>query len=168
MSEQITVASEHTLQNPLDLLEGVLSNLNWLFERRSDDEVAAEAPGQWSHYGLFFSWSSELNALYFSCSPDFKAPSNKLNQIYELVCRINERLWMGYFSLENHDNTLLFRHTLLLHGLHTFSVKNAEEMINLALKAWEEYFPAFQFVIWGGKTPLQALESCMFDCQGEA
>jgi hypothetical protein len=41
-------------------------------------------------------------------------------------------------------------------------------MVDIALTECERFFPAFQFVLWGGKPPAEALEAAMLDCVGEA
>ena len=54
--------------NPLDILEQIIASNEWAFERRSDGEMAAEAPGKWCDYGLHFSWSHEISAMAFTCA----------------------------------------------------------------------------------------------------
>ena len=72
-------ASLHTeidrVINPLDVLEQIIAGNEWVFERRSDEEMAAEAPGKWCDYGLHFSWSSEMSAMAFTCAFDLKVPA---------------------------------------------------------------------------------------------
>jgi len=41
-------------------------------------------------------------------------------------------------------------------------------MLAEALAACERYFPAFQFVVWAGKSPAEAMAAAMFDTDGEA
>ena len=41
-------------------------------------------------------------------------------------------------------------------------------MIDSALTKCERFYPAFQFVLWGGKKPAEALEAAMLDCAGMA
>ena len=41
-------------------------------------------------------------------------------------------------------------------------------MVDIALTECERFFPAFQFVLWGGKSPGDALAAAMLDCVGEA
>jgi hypothetical protein len=48
------VTSAADVANPLDVIEQIISSNEWAFERRNDAEMAAEAPGQWSDYGLYF------------------------------------------------------------------------------------------------------------------
>ena len=40
--------------------------------------------------------------------------------------------------------------------------------LGCALDACERYFPAFQIVVWAGKSAREAMESAMFETSGEA
>ena len=43
-----TLASSHdTAANPLDIMEQIVIANDWACDRRSDSEMAAEAPGRW-------------------------------------------------------------------------------------------------------------------------
>ena len=37
-----------------------------------------------------------------------------------------------------------------------------------AIHACERYYPAFQFVVWAGKSAPEAMSAAMFDTEGEA
>jgi hypothetical protein len=41
-------------------------------------------------------------------------------------------------------------------------------MVDIAITECERFFPAFQFVLTGGKTPDEALTAAMLECAGEA
>ena len=41
-------------------------------------------------------------------------------------------------------------------------------LLNLALEACEHYYPAFQFVLWGGKTAEDAIAAAVLECAGQA
>ncbi len=56
MSAVQSTVSERS-SNPLDMMEQIVAANDWVFDRRSDSEMAAEAPGKWCDYGLYFSWS---------------------------------------------------------------------------------------------------------------
>jgi len=43
-----------------------------------------------------------------------------------------------------------------------------EDLVEVALNEAERFFPAFQFVIWGGKTAEEAVAASMLDVAGEA
>ena len=154
--------------NPLDILEQIIAANEWAFERRSDGEMAAEAPGKWCDYGLHFSWSHEISAMSFTCAFDMKVPAERREKVYELLALANERLWIGHFGIEAEDGVPVFRHSVLLRGSPSASAESLEDMVDIAITECERFFPAFQFVLWGGKAPAEALQAAMLDCVGEA
>jgi hypothetical protein len=154
--------------NPLDILEQIVTSNEWVFDRRSDAEMAAEAPGKWCDYGLYFSWSHEISAMHFSCAFDLKVPPEKREKLFELLAMANEKLWIGHFGLDTDDGVPVFRHSVLLRGAPGASAESLEDMVDIALTECERFFPAFQFVLWGGKAPAEALQAAMLDCVGEA
>ena len=167
MSGLLALEREHAI-NPLDILEQIVTANEWSFERRSDGEMAAEAPGKWCDYGLYFSWSSEISAMHFSCAFDLKVPPEGRTKLFELLALANEKLWIGHFGLESEDGVPVFRHSVLLRGAPGASAESLEDMVDIALTECERFFPAFQFVLWGGKAPADALQAAMLDCVGEA
>ncbi|WP_428532712.1 YbjN domain-containing protein [Rhodopila sp.] len=154
--------------NPLDVMEQIVAANEWEFDRRSDSEMAAEAPGQWCHYGLYFNWSHEISVLHFTCAFDLKAPETQRAALYELVALANEKLWLGHFGLEGDDAMPVFRHAVLLRGAGGASAESLEDLVDIAMTECERFFPAFQFVLWGGKPTADALAAAMLDCAGEA
>ena len=154
--------------NPLDILEQIIASNEWAFERRSDGEMAAEAPGKWCDYGLHFSWSHEISAMAFTCAFDMKVPAEARDKLYELLALANDRLWIGHFGIEAEDGVPVFRHSVLLRGAQGASAESLEDMVDIAITECERFFPAFQFVLWGGKAPAEALAASMLDCVGEA
>lgn len=167
MSATLTRFSE-TAANPIDVMEQIISANEWSFDRRSDQEMAAEAPGRWCDYGLFFNWSPEINAMHFTCTFDLKVPEKQRGSLYELLALANERLWIGHFGMDTQDGMPVFRHAVLLRGAPGASAESLEDMIDIAITECERFFPAFQFVLWGGKTPADALAAAMLECEGEA
>ncbi len=154
--------------NPLDVVEQIIAANEWAFERRSDGEMAAEAPGKWCDYGLYFSWSHEISAMHFSCAFDLKVPANRRDKLFELLALANEKLWIGHFGLETDEGVPVFRHSVLLRGAPGASAESLEDLVDIALTECERFFPAFQFVLWGGKGAEDALAAAMLDCVGEA
>ena len=154
--------------NPLDIVEQLVAANEWAFDRRTATEMAAEAPGRWCDYGLYFSWSREISAMHFTCAFDLKVPEKRRNALWELLALANERLWIGHFGLESEDGMPVFRHAVLLRGAPGASAESLEDMVDIAITECERFFPAFQFVLWGGKTPQDALAAAMLECVGEA
>ncbi len=88
--------------------------------------------------------------------------------LYELLALANEKLWIGHFGMDSDDGMPLFRHSVLLRGARGASAESLEDMVDIAITECERFYPAFQFVLWGGKTPADALAAAMLECVGEA
>jgi hypothetical protein len=168
MSAYIGSDTHERSANPLDVIEQIIAANEWAFDRRSESEMAAEAPGKWCDYGLYFSWSHEISAMHFSCAFDLKVPAAKREKLFELLAMANEKLWIGHFGIDSDDGVPVFRHSVLLRGAPGASAESLEDMVDIALTECERFFPAFQFVLWGGKAPAEALQAAMLDCVGEA
>ena len=83
---------------------------------------------------------------------------------------INEQLWIGHFEMWASSGMVLFRHAALLEaaGEPALTLDQAEMLIEAALDECERFYPVFQFVLWGDKTPAEAIAAAMIETQGEA
>jgi hypothetical protein len=154
--------------NPLAVVEDIASDNNWAFERSGEDEVTIVTKGQWTDYQLSFTWMSEIEALHLACAFDMKIPPARRPEVQRLVAAINEQLWIGHFDLWTHTGMIMYRQALVLPNRMTASTAQCEIMVDGALHACERYFPAFQFVVWAGKSAQEAMNAAMFDTEGEA
>jgi hypothetical protein len=48
------------------------------------------------------------------------------------------------------------------------SAAQCEALLHLAVEACEHYYPAFQFVLWGGKSAREAMAAALFEVAGQA
>ena len=159
---------ETAANNPLDILEELVSANEWPFDRSSSDEMVVEATGRWCDYRMFFVWREDVHALYFTCAFDMRIPENRRGEITDLLALVNEKLWLGHFDLCSGDNMPMFRHTLLTRGWQRLSVEQLEDLVDIALCECERFYPAFQFVIWAGHSPHDAMSMSIMDTVGEA
>ena len=60
------------------------------------------------------------------------------------------------------------RHGLMLGDDGLLTIAQAQTVIEAAIDECDRFYPAFQFILWGDKTPAEALASAMVDAQGEA
>ncbi len=81
---------------------------------------------------------------------------------------INQRLPIGHFDLWPDDGMVMFRQALPLRGGPGVSLEQLQDLIEVALDECGRYYPAFQFVIWGGTTASEAMAAALFDTVGEA
>lgn len=167
MSISLVYEDEPTI-NPLDLVEQVVAANDWAFDRRSDEELAAEVPGKWCNYSFYFAWREDMGAMHFTCAFDMKVPEAKRRDIAELLVIVNEKMWLGHFGLWEDEGVPMFRHTALLKGPMGLSPEQAEDLVDIAVTECERFYPAFQFVIWGGKSARDAVAASLLDTVGEA
>ena len=46
--------------------------------------------------------------------------------------------------------------------------EQVEDIVDIAISECERFYPAFQLVVWGGKTPAEAMATAMIEPIGEA
>src|SRR5580693_8224977 len=154
--------------NPLDVVEHMAAGNNWPFERAGEDEIGLVVTGRWTNYQVSFTWMGDIEALHLACAFDMKVPELRLPHVQQLIGLINEQLWIGHFDVWAQNGVVMFRHALLLAGGGVASDRQCEALFASALDSCERYFPAFQFVIWAGKSARESMDSAMFETSGEA
>ena len=154
--------------HPLSVVENIASDNNWMFERSVEDEITIASKGQWTDYQLSFTWMAEIEALHLACAFDMKIPEARRAEVQRLIAAINEQLWLGHFDIWTHTGMVMHRQALVLPGGITASGPQCESMLAGAIHACERYFPAFQFVVWAGKSTQDAMAAALFDTEGEA
>lgn len=160
-------ASYDHFSNPVDMVEQLATINDWAFERSAPEELSLSISGSWCDYHLSFTWRDDLEALHLACAFDCKIAKPRLGEMYRLIALINEQLWLGHFDLWREDGMLLYRHGLLLAGGRTHE-SQCEALLRAALEACERYYQSFQFVLWAGKSPEEALAASLFETQGQA
>ena len=154
--------------NPLEVVERVASTNGWSFERAGEDEITILVAGKWSDYQVSYTWMFDIEALHLACAFELKVPERSRGEVQQLISLINEQMWVGHFDLWVQDGLVMYRHALVLAGGVEASGRQCEALLATALDACERHFQAFQFVVWAGKTPRQALDAMMFQTSGEA
>ena len=154
--------------NPLDVVEQLASGNDWSFEREGDDEITILIAGKWTDYQVSFTWMDELEALHLACAFELKVPERRRVEVQQLIASMNEQMWVGHFDLWSKDGMVMFRHALVLAGGLEPSNDQCKAVIGTALDSCERYFPAFQFVLWAGKSAREAMDAAMFETSGEA
>src|SRR5215467_1147181 len=154
--------------NPVDVVERLAAGHEWAFARASDDEVTLMIAGRWTDYQVSFTWMPQIEALHLACAFDLRVPKHRSADMIELAALINEQLWVGHFDVWFNDGVIMFRHPLVLGGGIAAADTQCEKLLGMALDSCERHYQAFQFVLWAGKSPREALESIMFETRGEA
>lgn len=153
---------------PVEMLANLFAARGWPCEMVSDDEMTGEVQGSWANYQLRAIWRAEDGVLQFLCLPDIRVTDDKRAAAYELLCLVNEQMWLGHFDIWSNGDVLLYRHGALLSDEGRLSLDMAQSLVECAIDECDRFYPAFQFVLWGDKSPRAALEAAMVDAAGEA
>ena len=154
---------------PIDMLERYFAAHGWTAER-DDDEIVAKVKGSWTEYELRAIWREDDSVLQFLAFPDVRVADHARPAMYEAIGLVNEQLWIGHFELWSSSGILLYRHAAVISGDEepALSLDGAELIVESAIDECERFYPVFQFVLWGGKTPKEALAAALIETQGEA
>lgn len=153
--------------DPLDVVEHVLTAENLPFDRTEDGDLAFSLAGDWKDYELWFAWRPEGECLQLCLSMDLTVKPSQRAAAFELLAAVNPRVWLGHFELWD-DGEIVFRHGMPLMTNEQPSLAQAAAMIDVAVECADRFYPAFDFLVRGSKSPQDAIAACMFETVGEA
>jgi hypothetical protein len=156
--------------SPIHTLASWFAAQGMVHERIGEEEVVAAADGAWGKYELRAIWREDDRVLQFLAFPDVTVQPDKFVLMYETLNLINEQMWLGHFELWTGSGTLVFRHATLLEMADGPAIDpdQADALVESALGELDRFYPVFQFVLWGGKSPAEALTAAMVETHGEA
>lgn len=164
--------SEHYLDttdvHPIDLVEHVAEHHAWEFDRIHDDQIAMAVVGQWRTYSITLAWSSYDETLRLICTFEMEPPEARLPQLYETLNAVNDQCWAGAFTFWAEQKLMVWRYGLVLSGEQVASPEQIDTLINAAVMSAERYYPAFQLVVWGDRSPADALQVAIAEAYGRA
>lgn len=167
--------------DPLDMVETILTDEGLTFERTGEGELIFSLTGDWKTYDLWFSWRPEGDCLQLCCALDMRVEPELVTALYELLSLVNQRVWFGHFELyhdvpgamdaledDSPSIDIVFRHTLVSTPMERPGQIQTAHMINSAAEAVDRFYPAFDFLLKGAKSPAEAMTACLFETVGEA
>ena len=164
---EVMVKDHDVVLNPLDLVERIVRSHEWPFDRYTRDEMNVGVEGCWTRYHLWFAWQNTQQALQFSCAFDLKVPQDKLLGTHSLLAIMNEKLWLGHFDVWDKEGLIIYRNSSII-DRNNLNLENVETLLLDAVNSIDLYFPAFQYILWAGKTSEEALSTVLFETRGEA
>lgn len=145
-NEQIKIDLYDDVANPLDGVEEIMMNNDWVYNRIADDEMSVTISSEQGHYTLRFLWQEEFSAMQLCCMPDITIAPSKQDIAAQTLQSINSGLWLGHFDLQKDsksapDMIICFRHTSLFRGnVETSGVEHMEDVIDIAIAECERYY----------------------------
>ncbi len=168
MKSLLTPDIEDDSGHPLDLVEDLAAANDWGCERQGD-EITAAVPGSYCEFQLRFFWREEERILQIACVFDGRIAEARRAAVYEAIGLINERIWLGHFELWSDEGVVMYRHAVYVESDDGgIGGGHLALLIETALGEAERFYPVFQFVVWGGRSPREALDAALLETAGEA
>ena len=164
----MNLAIETPESGPLDTIERIALRADLEAQRVNEDELHVTLTGSWRDVSVWFAWREEAQVLQIGAPLDLKVPKGCRAQIHELLALINERLWLGHFDHWEGEHGLIYRNGAVLAAGQAMEQGQAEILLRGAVEAFEKFYPAFNYVIWGGKSAREAIDACVLETVGNA
>ncbi|MCQ8185031.1 YbjN domain-containing protein [Parvularcula maris] len=163
-----TIGFQGIEADPIDMIESLAHAKDLDAQRVDDTEVHLCLAGSWRDISLWFSWREEAGVLQVGAPLEIKVPPIRKPEVLKLMAQINERLWLGHFDLWEEDGSLVYRNGAVLEPGHGISAGQAEALLRGARDAFEQFYPAFNYVVWGGKDASEAIAAAVLQPAGTA
>lgn len=154
--------------HPIDIVESLAAHHDWEFDRVTDDQIAMAVEGQWRTYSLTLAWSAQDETLRLICTFEMEPPEGRLTPLYDVLNRCNDMVWNGAFTYWVEQKLMVWRYGLVLAGGQTAGPEQIDRLISSAVLASERFYPAFQLVGWGDKSPEAAMQVAIAEAYGRA
>ncbi|WP_164658286.1 YbjN domain-containing protein [Tropicibacter sp. Alg240-R139] len=164
LSEQYLEEDIH----PIDIVEHLAEHHDWEFDRIGDDQIAMAVEGQWRTYSITLAWSGYDETLRMVCTFEMEPPEEALPKLYELINAMNDQCWAGGFTYWAAQQLMVYKYGLVLAGGQVASPEQIDTMINAAVLSAERYYPAIQLMVYGGRSPAEAMQVAIAEAYGRA
>jgi hypothetical protein len=154
--------------HPIDIVETLANEHAWEFDRVTDDQIAMAVEGQWRTYSLTLAWSAQDETLRLICTFEMEPPLDRRPQLFDVLNRCNDMVWTGAFTYWEDQKLMVWRYGLCLAGGQFAGPEQIDRLISSAVLASERFYPAFQMVSWGDKTPAEAMHVAIAEAYGRA
>lgn len=163
--------SEHIFDDeihPIDIVEHLATFNEWDFDRIADDQIAMAVEAQWRTYSITLAWSAYDETLRMVCTFEMEPPEEKLAGLYELLNLVNDQCWAGAFTYWAEQKLMVYRYGLVLSGGQIASAEQIDTLIGAAVTSAERYYPAIQMLVWGDRSPEEAMKVAIAEAYGRA
>jgi len=159
---------DHATGDPIDLIEALAEASNIESQRVDETEVHVCLGGAWKDISLWFSWRPDAQVLQIGAPLELKVPGTREAEVHKLLALVNERLWIGHFDLWGQEGGIVYRNGVVLSDEQGMAPNQAESLLRAAQEAFDQYYPAFNFCVWGGRTAQESLAACVLKPMGSA
>lgn len=159
------------IATPLDVLVRIAEDCDWPYERVSEQVLTVDVEGRWAPCTLKFEWLEASEAMRFSIISDLKVSEIMRPRIAELLLDINNKCWMGHFSVTPKAKTIVFSQTCLMKGIPFASLDTMETLVDAGINEFDRFYPMIQGAMVSTSMPandVSMFSSELFQTMGEA
>ncbi|WP_137699578.1 type III secretion system chaperone family protein [Marimonas lutisalis] len=154
--------------HPIDIVETLAAHHDWDFDRIADDQIAMAVEGQWRTYSITLAWSPYDETLRMVCSFEMEPPEDRIPALLDGLNAVNDQCWAGAFTYWAEQKLMVYRYGLVLAGGQIASPEQIDTMIGAAVLSAERFYPAFQLIVWAGRSTEEALQVAIAEAYGRA
>ena len=151
----------------LDSVEAVLMSQSRPYER-VDGEIHFSSTTTYTEMHGIFALREDKSSCALSYIFEQKVPNPRRVDVQSLISILNETLWLGHFEISSIEENIVWRHVISLIGRPDPEPQEMAAIMAAGAEACERFYPAFNFLLWAGKTPQQAAQAALFETSGEA
>lgn len=153
--------------DPIDITQHIAEAHDWEFDRIGDDQIALAVDGRWRSYQVTLAHSERDETLRLIATFELDPGEARIPAVLELMNLVNDACWAGAFTWWPEEKMIVWRYGLVLQGQQA-APEQIDAMISVAVSACERFYPAFQLVGWGDKTPAEAMRVAIAEAYGRA
>jgi hypothetical protein len=148
----------------IELCADFLNRDDWNFSRFETDAVnglgylMAKYSGDNCRMDVVFDANPEKDLMMVFVYMSVMVPESKRRDMAELVCRINHNLSIGGFELDMDDGDLRYMVAMDVEGGELVPTM-VQNMRDSSISTCDRYYPALMSLIYGDKSPKDAIES---------
>ena len=95
-------------------------------------------------------------------------PQDRLPALFETLNYANDQCWLGAFTYWAEPKLMVYRYALSLQGSQVAGSEQIDRIIDSAVNNAERFYPAFQLVCWGNRSPADAMQVAIAEAFGRA
>lgn len=165
---ELASAADLNSADPLETLEIFAKRADMDVQRVDETELHVTLSSPWRDVGIWFGWRIEAQVLQIGAPLELRIAESQEAELLKLLALVNERLWFGHFDRGDEETGIIYRNTAILPVGGALDDCQAEIILRGALDAFERFYPAFNFVIWGQMSAEAALEAAISETMGRA
>lgn len=159
--------------HPIDMVENLALARDWVFDRVAEEQIAMEINGSWRSYTITMALSRFDDSLRLICTfsltdEGIDLPEERLAEFYELLNLVNDKCWAGGFSFWKEQQMMVYKTGIMIAGTEWVSPEQIDQLLGYAVSAPEQFYPAFQLVLWGNRSPQEAMQTAITEAYGRA